>query len=68
MSNKIITATPELSGARQTCSRCGNALTPVEYYTGTVVSSGSAQISYNTMQTQTTYRNVTRHTGGLCRR
>ncbi len=67
MSKQMKTAIPNLGMIDQHCPICGNLYTPVEYYTGTVVSSNSARVDYSTVQTQTTYRNVTQHTGGFCR-
>ncbi|MDO4543560.1 MAG: hypothetical protein Q4C01_03315 [Clostridia bacterium] len=67
MSEKIKTTTANLSAIGQRCPRCGNEYTAVEYYTGEVVSSSNTRLNYNTVQTQTLYKNVTGHVGGLCR-
>ena len=64
---KIITAKADLSSPNECCKRCGRSYSAVEYYTGEVVSATSARVDYNTVRTTTTYRNITRHTGGVCR-
>ncbi len=67
MAERFKTTVHDLSAADQRCPRCGKPYTPVEYYTGRRVSESSARVGYSQVRTTTTYRDVQRHTGGICR-
>lgn len=66
MAEKIITTKAVLDSPDERCPRCKNKYTAVEYYTADY--DGRAQErTGNTIRTYTLYKNITPHTGGLCR-
>ena len=67
MIKNLKTTVHDLPGNGYVCPNCGKPYTPVEYYTGVAVSSTSSRVDYNTVQTVTSYTNVNRHMGGICR-
>lgn len=73
MKEQIRTTVQDLNATNMCCPRCGREYTPVEYYTGYKLSeeTKSDRISpgsnYIRTKTTTTYRDVQRHTGGICR-
>lgn len=66
MAEQFRTTVHDLTEPDMCCPRCGNTYTPVEYYTGKKVSATSERV-YNTVFTETSYQNVHKHTGGICR-
>lgn len=67
MSEQYRSTVHDLTAGNQYCPRCGRPYTPVEYYTGKRISESSTRLSANYIETQTTYRDVQKHTGGICR-
>lgn len=67
MSKRITATSANLNSQIEYCPNCNRLYTPVEYYTGHVVSQNRYSVNANTTCTETVYRNVTQHTGGLCR-
>ena len=66
-SNQIRTTVHDITPKNQYCIHCGRPYSQVVFYTGKRVSATSTRVNYNTVQTMTTYRNVQRHVGGICR-
>ena len=71
MKEQIRTTVQDLNATNMCCPRCGREYTPVEYYTGYKLSeeTKSKRISSDKVwsETTTTYRDVQKHTGGICR-
>ena len=67
MSKRITVTQANLKSQIEYCPNCRRLFTRVEYYTGHVVSQSRYSVNANTTCTQTVYRSVTSHIGGLCR-